>query len=62
VLTAPVAGALAGALREAGFLVNAVQPDVVRLAPPLIFSAEQADAFVTAVSNVDASAVQGGTK
>jgi 4-aminobutyrate aminotransferase-like enzyme len=34
----------------------------VRLAPPLIFSAEQADAFVTAMSNVDAGAVQGGTK
>lgn len=62
VLTAPVAAAFAGALREAGFLVNAVQPDVVRLAPPLIFSAEQADAFVNALSNVEDSAVLEGTK
>ncbi len=62
VLTAPVAGAFAGALREAGFLVNAVQPDVVRLAPPLIFSAEQADAFVNALCNVEGSAVLEGTK
>jgi acetylornithine aminotransferase len=62
VLTAPVAGACAGALREAGILVNAVQPDVVRLAPPLIFSAEQADAFVNALSNVEDSAVLEGTK
>ncbi|MFB9236639.1 acetylornithine transaminase, partial [Plantactinospora siamensis] len=36
VLTAPAAAAVAGALREAGFLVNPVQPDVLRLAPPLI--------------------------
>ncbi|GIH17289.1 acetylornithine transaminase [Rugosimonospora africana] len=62
VLTAPVAGALAGALREAGFLVNAVQPDVVRLVPPLIFTAEQADAFVSALSIVDSSAVLGDKK
>jgi acetylornithine aminotransferase len=57
VLTAPVGGALAGALRDAGFLVNPVQPDVVRLAPPLIFTAEQADAFVAALSIVDSSTV-----
>jgi acetylornithine aminotransferase len=50
VLTAPVAGALTGALAGAGFLANAVQPGVVRLAPPLILTAEQADAFVAALS------------
>jgi acetylornithine aminotransferase len=48
VLTAPEAGRIAAALGEAGFLVNAVQPDVVRLAPPLILSTEQADAFIAA--------------
>jgi acetylornithine/N-succinyldiaminopimelate aminotransferase len=49
VLRAPVAAQVAGALREAGFLVNPVQPDVIRLAPPLILTAEQADAFLTAL-------------
>ncbi|MFG1871257.1 acetylornithine transaminase [Micromonospora arborensis] len=48
-LTAPVAAVLAEALREAGFLVNAVQPGVLRLAPPLILTAAQADAFVAAL-------------
>ena len=36
-------------LRDAGFLVNPVQPDVIRLAPPLILTAEQADAFLAAL-------------
>ncbi|MDG4798435.1 acetylornithine transaminase [Micromonospora sp. WMMD1082] len=48
-LTAPVAPAAAGALREAGFLVNPVQPDVLRLAPPLILTTGQADAFLAAL-------------
>jgi acetylornithine aminotransferase len=49
VLTAPVAGALAGALTAAGFLTNAVQPGVLRLAPPLILTTEQADSFLAAL-------------
>jgi acetylornithine aminotransferase len=52
VLPAPTAAALAGSLREAGFLVNPVQPDVVRLAPPLILSAGQADDFLAALAQV----------
>jgi len=36
------------AAQAAGFLVNAVQPDAVRLAPPLIVTAEQAREFLTA--------------
>ncbi|WBB52318.1 acetylornithine transaminase [Verrucosispora sp. WMMD573] len=48
-LTAPVSAALAGALREAGFLVNPIQPGVIRLAPPLILTAAQADAFLAAL-------------
>jgi acetylornithine/N-succinyldiaminopimelate aminotransferase len=35
-LTADVAGAIEVAARQQGLLVNAVKPDVVRLAPPLI--------------------------
>ncbi|WP_033341047.1 acetylornithine transaminase [Catenuloplanes japonicus] len=49
VLTAPASGALAGVLKDAGFLVNAVAPHVVRLAPPLILTAEQADSFLAAL-------------
>jgi acetylornithine aminotransferase len=49
VLTAPVAGAVAVGLRDAGFLVNACQPDVLRLAPPLILTTEQVDAFLAAL-------------
>ncbi|MFG2103915.1 acetylornithine transaminase [Micromonospora echinaurantiaca] len=49
VLTAPVSAVLAEALRETGFLVNPVQPGVVRLAPPLILTAAQVDAFLAAL-------------
>jgi acetylornithine aminotransferase len=48
-LTGPAAGALAGVLRDAGFLTQAVRPDVLRLAPPLILTEEQADAFLAAL-------------
>jgi acetylornithine aminotransferase len=48
-LTAPVSGALADALRAAGFLPNAVQPAVLRFAPPLVITAEQVDAFLAAL-------------
>ena len=49
VLDQPVSAAAAAALRDAGFLVNPVQPDVIRLAPPLILTVAQADAFVAAL-------------
>jgi acetylornithine aminotransferase len=48
-LSAPLAAATAGHLLAAGFIVNPVAPDVLRLAPPLIFTAEQADSFVQAL-------------
>ncbi|WP_435206339.1 acetylornithine transaminase [Micromonospora sp. bgisy143] len=57
VLAAPVATVLAEALREAGFLTNPVQPGVLRLAPPLILSTEQVDAFLAALpAALDAAA------
>ena len=49
VLTAPVAAAVEAAARDAGFLVNAAAPDVVRLAPPLVLTDAQADAFLSAL-------------
>lgn len=47
VLRAPVAKAAEVAARDAGYLVNAAAPDVIRLAPPLIVTAAQIDAFLT---------------
>jgi acetylornithine aminotransferase len=52
VLTAPKAKAVEAAARNAGFLVNAAAPDVVRLAPPLIITEEQIDGFLTALPGV----------
>jgi acetylornithine/N-succinyldiaminopimelate aminotransferase len=49
VLTTEVAAKVEEAARQAGFLVNAVQPDAIRLAPPLILSGEQARQFTDAL-------------
>jgi acetylornithine aminotransferase len=49
VLTAPVAAGLEAALRDAGFLTNAVAPDVLRLAPSLVVTDAQVDALVAAL-------------
>jgi acetylornithine/N-succinyldiaminopimelate aminotransferase len=51
-LASPVAAAVTAAALEAGFVVNAVAPDVVRLAPPLILTADQADSFLAALPAV----------
>jgi acetylornithine/N-succinyldiaminopimelate aminotransferase len=48
-LTSPVAARVASALLDAGFIVNAVAPDALRLAPPLVLTAEQAATFVAAL-------------
>ncbi|WP_024877843.1 acetylornithine transaminase [Saccharomonospora piscinae] len=48
-LAEPGARAVAAAAQHAGFLVNPVQPDVVRLAPPLIVSRDQAETFLAAL-------------
>ncbi|MGI8334695.1 acetylornithine transaminase [Actinomadura scrupuli] len=52
VLTAPAAAAVQDAARAAGFLVNAVQPDAVRLAPPLVLTAGQARSLVGALPGI----------
>ncbi|WP_415803521.1 aminotransferase class III-fold pyridoxal phosphate-dependent enzyme, partial [Isoptericola cucumis] len=41
-LTRPVAAQVATAALDAGLIVNAVAPDAIRLAPPLILTADQA--------------------
>jgi acetylornithine/N-succinyldiaminopimelate aminotransferase len=48
-LTEPVAGRAAQELLAAGFVVNAVTATALRLAPPLILTAEQANTFVEAL-------------
>ncbi|HET9895142.1 MAG TPA: acetylornithine transaminase [Streptosporangiaceae bacterium] len=57
-LAGPAAAAVESAAMHAGFLVNAVQPDAVRLAPPLILSADQADSFVAALPGILTEAAQ----
>jgi acetylornithine/N-succinyldiaminopimelate aminotransferase len=49
VLHRAVAGKVAAAAQAAGYLVNPVQPDVVRLAPPLVIDHQQAMDFVAAL-------------
>lgn len=56
-LTGPVAAAVQNHLLENGFVVNAVGPDALRLAPPLVLTADQADTFVAALPTaLDAAA------
>lgn len=62
VLTEPVAPHAQQAAQDAGFLVNAVAPDVVRLAPPLIIGEDEVDALVRALPGVlDAAQAARGT-
>lgn len=49
VLTAEVAKPVEAAARDAGFLVNAAAPEIIRLAPPLVLTEEQAQSFITAL-------------
>ncbi|RLL65864.1 acetylornithine transaminase [Streptomyces sp. Z26] len=52
VLTESVAPNVQQAAQDAGFLVNAVAPDVIRLAPPLILGEAEADALTAALPAV----------
>jgi acetylornithine/N-succinyldiaminopimelate aminotransferase len=40
------------AARDAGYLVNAPAPNVIRLAPPLIITEAQLDDFVAALPGI----------
>ena len=51
-MSQPEAAALESALRTAGFLVNAVAPDAIRLAPPLVISDDQLSAFLDALGSI----------
>ena len=51
-LTEPVAPYVAAAALEAGFILNAVAPDAIRLAPPLILTVDEADSFSAALPQI----------
>lgn len=52
VLARPVAAAVNDDLLDAGWIVNAPRPDVIRVAPPLIVREEELDAFAAALGSV----------
>ncbi|KAB7833586.1 aminotransferase class III-fold pyridoxal phosphate-dependent enzyme, partial [Streptomyces mobaraensis] len=61
VLSKPFAPDVQRAAQEAGLLVNAVAPDVVRLAPPLIITEDEVETFLRALPGVlDAAAGAAG--
>ena len=64
ILTENAATDVEAAARRAGFLVNAVQPDAIRLAPPLIITAAEASAFLSALPAIldDAAAARAAAK
>jgi acetylornithine/N-succinyldiaminopimelate aminotransferase len=51
-LTAPVSAQAAAAALDAGFIVNPVSADALRLAPPLVLSGDEAEAFVDALPSI----------
>ncbi|MDZ4233229.1 MAG: acetylornithine transaminase [Dietzia sp.] len=52
VLTAESAKHVETAAREAGFLVNAAAPEIVRLAPPLVITDSEVDEFLAALPEI----------
>ncbi|WP_395296904.1 acetylornithine transaminase [Kitasatospora hibisci] len=52
VLTEPVSAEVQAVAQQAGFLVNAAVPDAVRLAPPLVLTEQEADAFLAALPEI----------
>jgi acetylornithine aminotransferase len=61
VLNGPVAGQAQAAAQRAGFLVNAVQPDALRIAPPLVITSEQIASFVTAFPGILSEVAEAAT-
>jgi acetylornithine aminotransferase len=58
-LRRPVSGAVAKAVQDAGYLVNPVAADTVRLAPPLVLDGDQAAGFLAALPRaLDAAATE----
>ncbi|MFE9930520.1 acetylornithine transaminase [Streptomyces sp. NPDC005533] len=62
VLTEPLAPQVQQAAQDAGFLVNAPAPDVVRLMPPYVLTEAEADAFLRALPGILDAANGDGTE
>ncbi|WP_228001970.1 acetylornithine transaminase [Nocardia australiensis] len=64
VLTEDISAAVETTAREAGYLVNAPKPNVIRLAPPLVLTESQSDNFVADLPGILDSAAEAvkGTK
>jgi len=58
-LSQPLAARAAAAALEAGFIVNAVNPSTLRLAPPLLLTGDQAGSFTDALPSVLDAAARG---
>ena len=58
VLTSEASSQVELASRHSGFLVNAVAPDAIRLAPPLVITAAECQEFVDALPQILATAQQ----
>ncbi|MEO7270313.1 MAG: acetylornithine transaminase [Knoellia sp.] len=56
VLRADLSAAVAAAGREAGFLINPVAPNAIRLVPPLVVTRDELDLFVAALPALIATA------
>jgi acetylornithine aminotransferase len=52
VLSEPKSADVEAAARDAGFLVNAVKPDVIRVAPPLIITSGEVASFTAALPDI----------
>ena len=55
VLRSDLAAGVTAAARDAGFLVNTVAPDAIRLVPPLTITRDELDLFVTALPSLIAT-------
>ncbi|MDG4668720.1 acetylornithine transaminase [Mycobacterium sp. 236(2023)] len=58
VLTAEAAKPVEIAARDAGFLVNAAAPDIIRLAPPLVITEAEVESFLAALPKILDKAAQ----
>jgi acetylornithine/N-succinyldiaminopimelate aminotransferase len=58
-LAAAIAPAVEQASRAHGFLVNTVQPDAIRIAPPLVLSIDEADRYTAALPAILDAATSG---
>jgi acetylornithine/N-succinyldiaminopimelate aminotransferase len=52
VLSEPVGPAVEAAARDAGFLINAIRPEVIRIAPPLIIDSDEVHTFLGALPGI----------